>query len=160
MSWLPSARAITLLSRERFWWSPLVLWPSICWSTWPTRSSIPASTTLDTARRPIARTTPRRLSRRPHVYRRSARSQRMAIDAKLQATATAGPRGATAVPAPSRLAPPEGELVRAGRKSTGLWRDAGRRLLRDRAAVGGFAIVGVFVGIAFIPPAVVAPHPD
>ena len=49
----------------------------------------------------------------------------MATDAKLQATAT--PRGATpVVSAPAHIAAPAAELVRAGRKSAGLWQDAWR----------------------------------
>ena len=83
----------------------------------------------------------------------------MAIDAKLQASPAA--RGATAAaPAPPRLASPDAELVRAGRRSAGLWQDAGRRLLRDRAAVAGLAIVVLLIVIAIIAPAIVPHDPN
>src|SRR4051812_2068783 len=83
----------------------------------------------------------------------------MAIDAKLQATPA--PRGAAAVvPAPPRLASLDGELVRAGRRSAGLWQDAARRLLRDRAAVVGLAIVALLIAVAIVAPAIVPHDPN
>jgi peptide/nickel transport system permease protein len=83
----------------------------------------------------------------------------MAIDAKLQATPA--PRGATAAaPAALRLASPDAELVRASRRSTGLWQDAARRLLRDRAAVVGLVIVALLIVIAIVAPAIVPHDPN
>jgi peptide/nickel transport system permease protein len=52
----------------------------------------------------------------------------------------------------------EPELVRAGRRSAGLWRDAWYRLLQDRAAVGGMVVIALLILIAVVAP-VVTPHP-
>jgi peptide/nickel transport system permease protein len=49
-------------------------------------------------------------------------------------------------------------LTRAGRTSAGLWRDAWRRLRRDRAAMAGLLIVALLVVVAVIAPAV-TPYP-
>jgi peptide/nickel transport system permease protein len=83
----------------------------------------------------------------------------MAIDAKAPATATATNRGyAAQQAAPPRAAIDEPGLLQSGRTSAGLWRDAGRRLLRDRAAMVGLLVVALLVVIAAAAPAIV-PHP-
>jgi peptide/nickel transport system permease protein len=49
------------------------------------------------------------------------------------------------------------ELARTGRASAGLWRDAARRLLRDRAAVAGLVIIAILIVVAVIGP-LLAPY--
>jgi peptide/nickel transport system permease protein len=76
----------------------------------------------------------------------------MAIEAKTQPATTT--RGF----APDAVAPQTGvaiepELARSGRSSAGLWRDAIRRLLRDRAAVAGLVIIVVLAAVAIFGPA-------
>jgi peptide/nickel transport system permease protein len=72
-------------------------------------------------------------------------------DAKLNPTVPA------AVPAVGGAAT-AAELGRAARGSTGLWREAARRLRRDKAAVVGLAVIGMLVLIAILAP-VLATHP-
>jgi peptide/nickel transport system permease protein len=50
------------------------------------------------------------------------------------------------------------ELGRAGRGTAGLWREAGRRLRRDKAALAGLTVIGVLVLVAIFHP-LLAPHP-
>src|SRR5829696_4854539 len=82
----------------------------------------------------------------------------MAIDANIESTATG--RGhstvSTAAPRSVVLAP---ELHRVERVSAGLWRDAARRLARDRAAVAGLVVVAVLVIVALLAPAIVPYDP-
>src|SRR3712207_9493368 len=81
----------------------------------------------------------------------------MAIDANVQTSAPGRGQPGLAVAAPGSLAL-EPQLHRAERVSAGLWRDAGRRLARDRAALiglAGGAILGVVASLA--PP--VTPYP-
>src|SRR5215210_5413174 len=52
----------------------------------------------------------------------------------------------------------ESELVHAGRRSAGLWRDAWHRLLQDRAAVGGMVVIALLILIAIVAPAM-TPYP-
>jgi peptide/nickel transport system permease protein len=49
-------------------------------------------------------------------------------------------------------------LGRAARGSAGLWQEAGRRLLRDKAAVAGLVVIAALVLIAIFA-SVLAPHP-
>ena len=80
----------------------------------------------------------------------------MAIDAKAQtATVRHGSRPVSVVTPAVAIEP---ELVRAGRSSAGLWRDAWRRLRRDHAAVAGLLVIALLIVIAVIAPAIV-PHP-
>ena len=69
----------------------------------------------------------------------------MAIDANVQPRATGSERGAFSPS--STLAP---ELQHAQRPSAGLWRDAGRRLSRDRAAMVGLAVIALLVVLAIL----------
>ncbi|MBW3631991.1 MAG: ABC transporter permease [Chloroflexi bacterium] len=50
-------------------------------------------------------------------------------------------------------------LHRAERVSAGLWRDAARRLSRDRAAVAGLVVVAALVVVALLAPAIVPYDP-
>jgi peptide/nickel transport system permease protein len=81
----------------------------------------------------------------------------MAIDAQAQpATARRASRPLSTI-APSAVAI-EPELVRAGRPSAGLWRDAWRRLRQDHAAVAGMVVIALLAIIAVIAPAI-TPYP-
>jgi peptide/nickel transport system permease protein len=80
----------------------------------------------------------------------------MAIDANAQAAATGGERGARSITlSGATLLHPE---LQAGRPSAGLWRDAGHRLLRDRAAMAGLLVVALLVVVAVLAPTIV-PYP-
>jgi peptide/nickel transport system permease protein len=81
----------------------------------------------------------------------------MAIDANVQSTTTGPGRRSMSVATPGTpaLAP---ELHRVERVSAGLWRDAGRRLMRDRAAVAGLVVVALLIVVAIVAPAV-TPYP-
>jgi peptide/nickel transport system permease protein len=81
----------------------------------------------------------------------------MVIDANVQSTVS-GSRS-SALPAAGAIAI-DPELQRAARHSAGLWRDAGQRLLRDRAAMAGLVVVAVLIVIAVIAPAIVPYPPD
>src|ERR687897_1453324 len=81
----------------------------------------------------------------------------MEINANVQSTAPGRGHPATAVAAPDSLAL-EPQLHRVERVSAGLWRDAGRRLVRDRAALTGLAVVVFLIVVAIIAP-LVTPHP-
>jgi peptide/nickel transport system permease protein len=67
---------------------------------------------------------------------------------------------ATRASAPSREVVVEPELQRIGRPSAGLWRDAWRRLLRDRAAVAGLVVIALLIVVAIIAPAVTPYAPN
>ena len=76
-------------------------------------------------------------------------------DAQLNVSVPAGPA------APARAArTPTGalDLGRAGRGPTSLWRDAARRLRRDRAAVAGLVVIALLVVLAAIAP-LITPYP-
>src|SRR5918997_4945637 len=81
----------------------------------------------------------------------------MATDANLQSATTGSGRRSIAVATPgsSALAP---ELHRVERVSAGLWRDAWRRLMRDRAALAGLATVAIMIVVAIVAP-LVTPYP-
>lgn len=79
----------------------------------------------------------------------------MAIDANIRASDTRSQSGAASRPAV--LAP---ELQHAQRPSTGLWRDAARRLARDRAAMVGLLVVFMLAVIAILAPAIVPYDPN
>ena len=81
----------------------------------------------------------------------------MATDADAQLK-IAAPRRGVASAVGGRLATAESELGAAGRAPSGLWRDASRRLRRDRAAVAGLVVIAVLVVIAAVAPLIV-PHP-
>jgi peptide/nickel transport system permease protein len=81
----------------------------------------------------------------------------MAIDANVQTSAPVRGQPGLAVAAPGSLAL-EPKLHRADRVSAGLWRDAGRRLARDRAALIGLAVVAILIVVAIIAPSV-TPYP-
>jgi peptide/nickel transport system permease protein len=79
----------------------------------------------------------------------------MAIDANIRASAarsqpSAAARSAVLVP----------ELQHAQRTSAGLWRDAGRRLARDRAAMAGLLVVVLLVVVAMLAPRIVPYDPN
>ena len=76
----------------------------------------------------------------------------MAIDADAQLSPTASAALA------GRGAATGAELGRVSRGSSGLWREATRRLLHDKAAVAGLLVIGVLVLIAVFAP-VLVPHP-
>ena len=79
----------------------------------------------------------------------------MAIDAKLSgAHATAS---ATARAAGGTDAAPPGLLANT-RPASGLWRDAARRLLHDKAAIGGLIVVLILAVVAVLAPSIV-PYP-
>jgi len=78
----------------------------------------------------------------------------MATKAQRQMATTRLETAAGVTPGVVALAP---DLVRAGRRSAGLWRDAWHRLLQDRAAVGGMIVIALLVIVASIAPAV-TPH--
>jgi peptide/nickel transport system permease protein len=80
----------------------------------------------------------------------------MAIDANVQTAATPLASALTRDAAPAIAIEPE--LVRAGRRSAGLWRDAWRRLRQDRAAVAGMVVIALLVLVAIIAPTI-TPHP-
>ena len=48
---------------------------------------------------------------------------------------------------------------RGGRKPTSLWQDAWRRLLRNKAAVAGMVVIGVFAVVAVFAPVISPYHP-
>ncbi len=79
----------------------------------------------------------------------------MAIDANIRASASR--RQPSAVSSAAVLAP---ELQHALRPSAGLWRDAGRRLARDQAAMAGLLVVAVLVVVAFLAPTIVPYDPN
>src|SRR5215213_2102011 len=81
----------------------------------------------------------------------------MAIDANVQSTAAGGGHPVLAVAAPGPIAL-EPQLHRVERVSAGLWRDAGRRLMRDHGALAGLAVVAILIVVAIIAPSV-TPHP-
>lgn len=75
----------------------------------------------------------------------------MAVDANVQpAVASPDYGGATTAYEPG--------LLDATRQSTGLWRDAGRRLRRDRAAMAGLIVIALLIVIAALAPTIV-PYP-
>ncbi len=81
----------------------------------------------------------------------------MAIDANVQSTATR--QGLSSVsPAVPRAPQIDPSLQRVERVSAGLWRDAWRRLLRDRAALTGLAVVFLLIAVAVVAPAII-PYP-
>src|SRR3954454_20187843 len=80
----------------------------------------------------------------------------MAIDANVQSTAT-GRGHPTSVAVPGSLAL-EPQLHRVERVSAGLWRDAGRRLAHDRAALAGLAVIAILIVVAVIAPTM-TPYP-
>lgn len=81
----------------------------------------------------------------------------MAIDTNAQTTRTTTGLGSQslALPVPSIIEP---TLQGAGRSSAGLWLDAGRRLLRDPAAMVGLIVIALLILVALVAPAIV-PHP-
>jgi peptide/nickel transport system permease protein len=81
----------------------------------------------------------------------------MAIDANAQPTAARGGFEAPSAVS-SRTATLAPELQRVERAPSGLWRDAGRRLLRDRAAMAGLAVIVILIAIALVAPAI-TPYP-
>jgi peptide/nickel transport system permease protein len=83
----------------------------------------------------------------------------MAIDANVQSNATGRSHSAVTVTAPGTPAL-EPLLHRAERASAGLWRDAARRLARDRAAVAGLLVVAALVVVALLAPAIVPYDPN
>jgi peptide/nickel transport system permease protein len=76
----------------------------------------------------------------------------MAVDANVQSTTAGQEFGAATTEAylPG--------LLDQARPSTGLWHDAGRRLMRDRAAMAGLVVIALLVIIAALAPAIV-PYP-
>ena len=80
----------------------------------------------------------------------------MAIDANVQSTATGSPAYPGRAADPAIVAGPD--LQRAARPSVGLWRDAARRLARDRGAMAGLLVIAILVIIAVAAPAIV-PYP-
>src|SRR5215208_7276956 len=88
----------------------------------------------------------------------STRNPRMATEATRQAATTrqeTDPRAAAVTPGTVAIEP---ELVRAGRRSAGLWRDAWHQLVHDRAAAGGMVVIALLILIAVVAP-VVTPYP-
>lgn len=81
----------------------------------------------------------------------------MAIEANAQAPATSR-RYTPRTTMPGRAETDELGLLQSGRTSAGLWRDAGQRLMRDRAAMAGLLVVVLLVAVAVAAPAIV-PHP-
>src|ERR671916_2250847 len=82
----------------------------------------------------------------------------MAIDANVESTATGRSQSYVST-APPRSVAIEPELQRVERVSAGLWRDAARRLSRDRAAVAGLLVVAVLVVVAALAPSIVPYDP-
>jgi peptide/nickel transport system permease protein len=80
----------------------------------------------------------------------------MSIEANVTATATAPRRWSASTSL--HEAELEAGLLRPGRPSAGLWRDAGQRLLRDRAAIAGLVVVAILIVVAILAPSI-APHP-
>jgi peptide/nickel transport system permease protein len=81
----------------------------------------------------------------------------MAIDANVQSTVTErGHQSVTMATAGSLTLEPQ--LHRVERVSAGLWRDAGRRLVRDRAALAGLSVIAILVVVAIIAPTM-TPYP-
>jgi peptide/nickel transport system permease protein len=63
----------------------------------------------------------------------------------------------------STITAPAGTPLVAGvpvRASRGLWRDAARRLLRNRPAVIGLLIIGIFIGVAILAPVIAPGDPN
>jgi peptide/nickel transport system permease protein len=81
----------------------------------------------------------------------------MAIEANATPAVTAN-RFAVRPTASLQTAQLEPGLLRPGRPSSGLWRDAGRRLVRDRGAIVGLVVVALLIVIAILAPHI-APHP-
>jgi len=79
----------------------------------------------------------------------------MAIDAKLSGANAAA--SATARAAGGADAAPPGLLANT-RPASGLWRDAARRLMHDKAAIGGLIVVLLLAVIAVLAPSIV-PYP-
>lgn len=79
----------------------------------------------------------------------------MAVDANLTASGAAA--GAPALADRGGIAPTPGLLTQA-RPAASLWRDAGHRLLRDKAAIGGLIVVLILAVIAMLAPSIV-PYP-
>jgi peptide/nickel transport system permease protein len=78
---------------------------------------------------------------------------------RLDAEATAASTPFTAPPATAdRAEAPLPGLLEAGRPSAGLWRDAGRRLRRDRGAMAGLIVVSLLVVVAIVA-AAITPYP-
>ena len=80
----------------------------------------------------------------------------MAIDVNVQSTA-ARPEQALVTGQTTRSPELDPTLQRMRRVSPGLWRDATRRLSRDRAAVAGLVVVALLVVIALLAPTI-APY--
>lgn len=82
----------------------------------------------------------------------------MAMDVNVQSTRTRQEKTIVARPTvhSSGIDP---TLHRAERVSAGLWRDAARRLSRDRAAVAGLVVVAALVVVALLAPAIVPYDP-
>src|SRR5215216_5355686 len=81
----------------------------------------------------------------------------MVIDANVQTSATRRGHPTISVAAPGSLAL-EPQLHRVERVSAGLWRDAARRLARDRAALAGLAVVALLIVVAIVAPSL-TPYP-
>ena len=79
----------------------------------------------------------------------------MATDANIRTSATRSQPGA--VPHAAILAP---GLQHIQRPSAGLWRDAGGRLVRDRAAMVGLVVVALLAVVAVAAPAIVPYDPN
>jgi peptide/nickel transport system permease protein len=78
---------------------------------------------------------------------------------RIDAEATAAGSAFTAPPvAADRAEKPPPGLMAEGRLSAGLWRDASRRLRRDRGAIAGLVVVAVLVVVAIVAPAI-TPYP-
>src|SRR3954462_7858055 len=83
----------------------------------------------------------------------------MAIDANVQSTAAGRGHAAISGAAQGSLAL-EPQLQRVERVSAGLWRDAGRRLARDRAALAGLLVVALMIVVAVVAPALAPYSPN
>src|SRR5215211_8087375 len=81
----------------------------------------------------------------------------MVIDANVQSTATGPGHPTISAAAPGSLAL-EPQLQRVERVSAGLWRDAGRRLARDRAALAGLLVIALLIFVAIVAPTL-TPYP-
>jgi len=80
----------------------------------------------------------------------------MAVDANLSGASTAISSTAQATDGAGPAAAPG--LLTSARPASGLWRDAARRLLRDKAAIGGLIVVLILAVIAVLAPSIV-PYP-
>jgi peptide/nickel transport system permease protein len=79
----------------------------------------------------------------------------MVIDANVQPRAVGSAPGAL-----SGRAVLDQQLQHVQRPSAGLWRDAARRLARDRAAIAGLVVVAVLVVVAIVAPRIVPYDPN